>query len=386
MFKTFGVSTLEIDDTAAAIKELEDGINSHGLLKNTAAVLTCHGDFIDEGVVSAVYEHFGFPIVGITVKTSANINELSEFMLTLTVFTSDTAEFTSILTDPVTADSADDIKNKFIAAADGKKPALTLVFPGLLTPVSGDFYVNALSEVAADVPLFGALSVDHTAEYTKSRVIYDGESYTDRAAMLLIFSDEIKPKFFTGTLPLNIISRDKAVVTASEGNLLKSVNDMTARDYFISVGIKENNDGSLAGLNMCTLSVDFGDGTPPVIRAIFTTTPDGSIVCGGEIPAGCKISIAYIESGDIIESDRLVTENEYHGIIGSEFLIMFSCIGRFFVLGYDSDAEMELFKNAEPSKLPFSMSYAGGEICPVFTKDGKMINRAHNHTIIGLAI
>jgi hypothetical protein len=386
MFNVFGASTLEIDDVDVAIKDLTDCFEGKTFLKNTAAVITCHGDYIDEGVVSAISAHFGFPIVGITVKSGANQNELSEFMLTMTVFTSDTAEFAAVLTDPVTPDSKEMLQNKYKEAANGRKATLTLIFPGLLTPVSGDFYVNALNEVAADVPLFGALSVDHTADYGKSRVIFGDESYTDRTAMLLIFSDEIKPIFITGTLPLNIVSRDKAVVTDSEGSLIKTVNDMTAKDYFLSVGIRENADGTLEGINMCTLSVDFGDGTPPVIRALFSVTPDGSVACGGDIPVGAKISIAYIETADVVNSDKELVAAYSDKVANSQYMLIFSCIGRFFILGYHSSAEMELIKNGEPAALPFAMAYCGGEICPTFTKDGKLINRAHNHTLIGLAL
>ncbi|MDR0991501.1 MAG: FIST C-terminal domain-containing protein [Ruminococcus sp.] len=386
MLKVFGISTTQIDDIDDALNEIDKGIAENGLYKNSAGIITCHADYIEEGVTAALSKHLGFPIVGITVKTSANMDELSEFMLTLTIFTSDSAEFVPALTNSVTADSGEDIKNTYLTAANGRKPALTFIFPGLLTPVSGDFYINALSEVAADVPLFGALSVDHTADYGKSRVIYGEESYPDRAAFLLVFGEDVRPKFFLGTLPVNIINREKAEVTSADGSLLKTINNISARDYFASVGINENADGTLVGLNMCTLSVDIGDGTPPFIRAIFSTMPDGSVACGGDIPIGAKISIAYIETSDIVESDKELVKAEFPTVDSSEFLLMFSCVGRFFILGYNSNAEMELFKNAEPKALPFAMSYCGGEICPVKNRSGKLINRAHNHTIIGVAL
>jgi hypothetical protein len=385
MLKVYSVSTTELDDIDAAIGDLEQGIKENGLRKNSAGLITCHADYIEEGIVKAISERFSFPLVGITVKTSANSNEFSEFMLTLTVFTSDSAEFSVALTAPVNSDSAENIKDTYQKAAKGCKPALALIFPGLLTPVSGDFYVNALSEVAADVPIFGAVSVDHTADYTRSRVIYGGESYTDSAAMLLMFGEEIQPKFFLGTLPVNIISREKSEVTAADGSLLKTINNISAKDYFAEVGVNQREDGTLVGLNMCTLSVDIGDGTPPFIRALFSTTPEGYVVCGGDIPVGSKISIAYIETNDIIQSDEELLKSEFDIVKDSQFLLLFSCIGRFFVLGYEGKTEMELFKNAEPKDLPFSMSYAGGEICPVKNHEGKLINRAHNHTIIGLA-
>jgi hypothetical protein len=386
MLKVIGVSTTEIDDIDIAIEELRQGISGNVLLANSAGIITCHADFIEEGIVAAVSKAFSFPIVGITVKASANENELSEFMLTLTVFSSDTAEFAAALTAPVSSDSAENIKNTYRSAANGRKPALALIFPGLLTPVSGDFYINALAEVAGDVPIFGALSVDHTADYSKSRVIYNGESFTDQTAMLLMFGEEISPKFFVGTLPLNIINREKSEVTDSSGSLLKTINNISAKDYFASVGITENADGTLVGLNMCTLSVDQGDGTPPFVRAIFATTPEGYVVCGGDIPIGSKISIAYIESNDIIESDNDLVKAQYDIMKNSQFILIFSCIGRYFILGYESNAEMELIKDAEPKALAFTMSYAGGEICPVYSSDGILVNRAHNHTIIGLAL
>jgi hypothetical protein len=36
--------------------------------------------------------------------------------------------------------------------------------------------------------------------------------------------------------------------------------------------------------------------------------------------------------------------------------------------------------------VPFLFAYAGGEICPLYTQNGRLVNRFHNMTAIGCAL
>jgi hypothetical protein len=52
------------------------------------------------------------------------------------------------------------------------------------------------------------------------------------------------------------------------------------------------------------------------------------------------------------------------------------------MLGANSDDEMRKIAETLGKKYPYQICYSGGEICPVDTGDGKLLNRVHNFTYI----
>jgi hypothetical protein len=62
--------------------------------------------------------------------------------------------------------------------------------------------------------------------------------------------------------------------------------------------------------------------------------------------------------------------------------LMYSCAVRAFSLGIENMKELKTIDSILGSRKKYMISYSGGEICPVLTKDGTFKNRFHNVTLI----
>jgi hypothetical protein len=196
---------------------------------------------------------------------------------------------------------------------------------------------------------------------------------------MILISGDIKPSFSVASMVETKIMRQKAIITKSRDNILMEVNNMSVIDYMRSIGLASS--GRIEGLNTIPFTIDFNDGGKPVVRAIFSMTPEGYAVCGGSMPINTTLGIGSIDHDDVISTTKesmkkLSLETKNNG------LFIFSCVSRNMALGFDISAEMNTVQNIIGDKAPYFMSYSGGEICPIYTGAGKLINRFHNDTII----
>jgi hypothetical protein len=259
-----------------------------------------------------------------------------------------------------------------------------VTFAPLHVNASGDFYVDAFSRISGGVPNFGMLAVDNTDDYRNAAVICEGEAYTDRCAFLLI-GGSVNPEFFIASVPSERVSADKSVITGSAGNLVSTINGRPIVDYLVKLGLRKNPDGSIPGINAFPFVVDYNDGTLPVVRVMFALTPEGAAVCGGDIPQGATISVGHIDADEVLSTTRSVLSGTVtRG--DNACLLMFSCVGRYFALGHEPAAEMELVREMmNENEIPYMFAYSGGEICPVGQKEGEsgeLTNRNHNDTLV----
>jgi small ligand-binding sensory domain FIST len=74
-------------------------------------------------------------------------------------------------------------------------------------------------------------------------------------------------------------------------------------------------------------------------------------------------------------------------------LLMFSCVGRFFTLGFDPDGEAQAVRQRlDATGIPYTLTYSGGEVCPVGAavgldaNSGQRVNRFHNATFVVLVL
>ncbi len=380
MTRFFTAHTEEIDDIQAAVDEIIGALpRPDELLAHTFGFISCFADFVETGVVKLLCSRLPFEIIGITTLGNAADGVFSETMLTLSLITSDDVSFSTVLTDPISSEDALPLRNAYdIAAAKATGPVFMLSAVPLLLNVGGDFFVNTMNEITGGLPNFGTVAVDHNPTYNQAGVIYNGEFYRDRYAFSLICGD-IEPVFFVSGVSNERVFSEKGVITGSNGNQLLSVNGMSALDFCKSLGLSQNDDGTIAGINLFPLIVDRNDGTPPVIRSMFATTPEGYAVCGGDMPVGATVSVGAFDSNEILTtSAAAVAKALGHCKNG---MIIFSCVGRYFSQGFAATAEMELVCKMTQGKPPFQLSYSGGELCPVYGADGKLVNRSHNDTI-----
>jgi hypothetical protein len=303
------------------------------------------------------------------------------------VISSDDVHFSVGLTDPIRSEDDAPLRRAYEAAV-GKlagEPALMFSYAPLLMNVGGDFFVNSFTEISGGIPNFGMLSVDHNSDYHESQIIHNGEAYLDRYAFVLL-SGNIHPRFIMGSISSEKISREKGLVTAAQGNQLQTIDGKPVVEYLQSIGITRSEDGTIVGINSFPFIVDYNDGTTPIVVAMFANTPEGYAVCGGNIPVGATLSVGSINAEEILAT----TAATLTSALDSEkirCILMFSCVGRYFSLGYQPMAEIEKVRELlKDTGIPYQFTYSGGELCPVYSREkGTSVttNRSHNDTFVG---
>jgi hypothetical protein len=399
MLKVLTACTSEIDDVEAAVSEIREQLNGDCLLTNSVGTLTCRAEFVESGVVKALCEALPFETVGVTTLGNCVSGCSGTMLLTLMVLTSDDISFAVGLTDPFSSEDEEALRKGYRSALtklehesslessfeSSLKPSLMLSFAPFLLNVGADFYVETFSAISGGVPNFGTLAFQRDADFHESsRVICNGTAYRDRYAMVLLAGD-VHPKFFTGSIAAEEISREKGLVTASVGNQLQTIDGKPAIDYLCDMGVARNDDGIIAGIETFQFIIDYNDGTMPVVRVILDRTPEGYAIFSGNIPVGATVSIGFMGAEGVIATvakalSSALTTPDIRGIL------MFSCAGRYFALGYEPMREMEKVQEImEGTGIPYQLTYSGGELCPVQEKemrDGSTTNRCHNDTFI----
>ena len=384
--KLLNAWTLEPDELASAVSEILEQLDlEHNAQKNSIGLLTCSYDFVESGMVKALCEALPFDVIGCTTLTNANNAEAGTILLCLTVLTADDCRFSST----VTGSLRENLEAEVFVAAQTAQNSLEeaacmslALFP--MFGVGGEIMLGALDRALGGVPIFGTVACDHdTAEYSNSYTIYNGECFQDRLAFALI-SGNVKPRFVVAATSEQNLKKQQAVISSSEGCLIKEINNMTVREYFKSIGLIAGK--GIEGVSSVPFVVDYGDGSQPVARAIFGLNEDGSALCGGYMPEGSTLYIGRMDEEDIL----LTATNSVNELLKTEGLngiILFPCLGRNMVFVMDPLAEIDLVKKLIGDQVPWHLAYSAGECCPVYyNKDIPPANRFHNFTFIGCAL
>lgn len=380
--------TQEIDEAASAVSDILTQLDCEtNLLAHSVGIVTCHADFLASGVLKAVCDSLPFDVVGTTTLGAAVQGPSGpgasggyvsgQELLTVSVLTSDDVTFVAVLTDSLAADQEGPIRAAAGSSAAGlPQPAsLVLVYAPLLQHVGGERLVRMVTEATGGAPLFGTLTCDHNFDFRDARVIHNGEAYADRMAMVLL-SGPVGCRFMTISVPERNAERQSAVITGSEGNVVKEVNGVPVLDYLESIGLSR--DAGLEGSKSIPVILDYNDGTPAVARCFYMISPEGHAVCGGEMPAGATFALSSMEAEDVILSaeqilGRIAGRDEVNG------MLVMSCIVRSVTLGVDQMAEARrVGEKLAGGGLPYQLCYSGGEMCPVYQGEGGTANRFHN--------
>jgi len=383
--KMLNAWTLELDEPEVAVSEILEQLDlENNARKNSIGFITCSYDYVESGIVKAVCEAVPFDVVGCTTLTNANNEDAGTMLFCLTAFTADDCQFVAAVTDPLGSDLDGAVSSAVQAAtANLEQPAQIALAFLPMSGIGGEIMLDALDKALAGVPIFGTVGCDHdTAEYSNTYIICNGECYRDCLSFLLICGN-VTPRFVVTSTSDQNLRKQQAVITSSEGCLLKKVNSMTAKDYFESIGLATGR--GVEGMSSIPFVVDYNDGSQPVARAIYGLNEDGSAVCGGIMPEGGTLYIGRMDVDDILltaESSvkKLLSDGDACGII------MFPCLGRNMVLALDPMAEINVVRDAIGDSIPWHLAYSGGECCPVSGKNGQLLNRFHNFTFIGFVI
>ena len=380
MLSVINVCTKSIDDLDVACEEILSQLKDKTLLKNSVGIVGCHYDYVEENVVKALSEALPFDIIGCSAFGTA-INGIGGLEhLVLTVLTSDDVVFSTALSEEITNDNFDSPIEKVYADAKNLVEgdlAFILVFAPIMADIAGDRMLGKLNQLSDGTPIFGTLANDTSPGYVKSYVFRNGE-YDRRKMALLLVSGNFKPRFYVTSIAKRNIQQNNAVVTGSEGYLVTSINDLPVLEYFATLGITKS---KLASITMIPFLVDFGDGTEPVAYCMYDITANGAY-CGGAIPKGSKITFAEVDRGSVMETTEMtirqaIADMEKNGANG---IIAIPCMTRPLVLSPNVEEEITKSLEIVDDKIPFSLIYSGGEICPLYNKQRGIVNRFHNLT------
>lgn len=385
MIRSYTAATAEIDDSQGAVAEilkqlaLPDAIGP----QNTIGIISCYAEFVESGVYAALCQALPFDVVGTTTIAAGTKGEAGELLLTLMVITGDDLAVATAVSGIAGEEDAGLLAEMYASAREEltEEPKLILSFAPLSPTFSNDFYVKTMDELSGGVANFGTVTVDHNPDYHDAQVLINGEAYRDRFAIVLL-AGEIEPTFYIGTISDDKIFPEQGVVTEVVGPLLKSINNVVTADHLQSLGLEKDADGAIVGVNAFPLIVDLGDGTESIVRVMFATTPEGYAVCGGNIPVGATLSIGEFNKDEILATTRRTLKTAAAG--GHHNLLLYSCVGRYFTLGYETMGELDLTADILGDTSHMT-AYSGGEICPVYDRDGQTHNRNHNSTVVVLA-
>jgi hypothetical protein len=381
MIRTLTASTENIDDFEAAVKDIKTQLDlEHNLLKNSVGILACHYEFADSGTLKAICGALPFEICGTISSAQGTEREAGTLNFSLMVLTSDTLSFRTALSAPLVEKPGQVIEACYKAAAKGEKPALIFTFAPFMVANSGDEYVNALTKASEGAPCFGTLAIDDTADFHKCFMLYRGEPYRDCMSMILVYGD-FHPKFYLATISEDKILEQSALITSSQGHLLKEVNGRPVTEFFAALGLTKASETAYA-MTSLPFMLDYNDGTPPVSKVFISLDANGHAICAGAMPEGSMLKIGVFDKDDVLLTTRKVMERALKETPNPSGILVYSCISRGMTLGSEVLAEMALVRDKTETKIPLFQASSGGEICPTRINETSAINRFHNNTFI----
>ncbi|MDR1021338.1 MAG: FIST C-terminal domain-containing protein [Synergistaceae bacterium] len=382
MIRMICAFTAEIDDPDAAVSEILGQLDlESALLGSSVGIVSCHSEFIESGVVARLCRDLPFDVVGATTLGNSACGKYGVECLSISVITADDVSFGAVYSAPLTAsDTRGQLSDAYENALSGLRgePRLAFAFAPFMSDISGNTIFSQLDEISGGLPLFGALACDHTLRYDGIRTFANGEFRPD-ALGLVVASGNIKPRFFSNCVSESRISKQSGIISDSDGCILKRVNGIPFMKYLTAQGFVSGCATRMFGA--IPFLADYNDGTKPVARTIVGLTEEGHAIFGGAMPAGTALAIGSIDGGEAVRTaektvkDALETD-EVNGMIS------FSGFTRCLMLGSDPGLEMRSAAELVGSKAPCHIAYAGGEICPVYGREGRTFNRFHNFSYV----
>ena len=383
MIKMLTACTREIDYVDKAVDELLQQLDlGRNQRKNSVGIVHCTEDFLDSGVVEALKEKLPFDIVGCTTNGTAARGEFGQLLLTLSVLTADDVFFAAGISEEVGSDAAGAVKELYarIEADLSEKPKLLMTFTPFSPLIGGDEFVAEIDKASGGVAVFGTRAYGTTVDFTNLYTIYNEQYSTDKLAIIALGGD-VAPEFLVAYVSENRIFKQRAIITEAEKNVLHKVNNMSAVEYFISLGIIEKD--NMRGIITMPVLINLNDGTPALTRTAFGAADrEGSLLFCGATPVGATLGVAVMDADDVVNSAESILKEALGKARGKNMLI-YSCAARGFALGAEGDAELKKITECMADEpIGYQAAYSGGEICPVFNKAGKMFNRFNNNILI----
>ncbi len=394
MIKSYTIAVREIDDGAAAVRQVVDGVASLPLLKNTVGIVTAHPESVPSGVFRDVARALPFPSVGMTTVAHCACAEADTYMLSVLVLTSDDCAFACGASDPIPEDCSVEAAQGAVRKCYGElcgrlpsEPKLALLYSQFFLAPRQYQFTAAVSEAAPSLPVFGAVANDdkqNVRPQTNARILVDGELYNDRPALLLV-SGNVSPKFYIASVTEDAIIMPRVgVITEVDGIRLLKVNNIKAPEFFRQIGFLCAESGGWrnggVGLLSSLIVMHADDQGAANITRIPFMVDNEAVYCAGPLLVGAAISIAFNTKDGVVETASRVCEKIKQDHDGGT-VIMYSCIGRRFGLLGEPMAELSAIIGGLGDGFVYTVAYGSGEMCPTKVTETKAFNQDHSQTL-----
>jgi len=388
MIKSYSIIINEVDETELALEELNSQLPKLELLKNTVGIVTVNKDFVISGVYSAVAKATPFPLVGMTSYSQIVNGKIGTFMFSIMVLTSDDCEFVCGMSEPVpdTGDVKEQIQkfyNDMRSKLNGEAK-LAILYPSFMYLHYPYQYIKAITEIDNKIPIFGSLSNGEIIDVVTSARTLLGETISSNQAVMLLISGNVEPKFYFSSITKESITMPNiGIVTSAEGNFLREINNMKAKEFLEKVNLKP--DSACQKIIMFSHFLadeknEKGEIISSVVKSLAMPKDDGYIfVCG--IQVGSNLSAISFTGDVVMETAKTVMEQIKEKHKGGTLLI-YSCLGRRAALLNEPYKEFELMNEMLGNNFNYMATCSGGEICPTSVSEKEVVNNEHNETLI----
>ena len=387
MVKFYTSFTEEVDDPETAVQEILEQLNlKENMLKNTIGIVHFYHEFANENAWEAIAQALPFPLAGCVSSYLGSCGKNSEIALSVTMLTSDDVYFSVKTIEGIAAKSREELSVEITQLCaefcEKEPPKLILPFLTSLPNFSGDDLMETVNALPKKIPFFGTMAINMD-NFAGPHFVVGGKKMSPEMYSFVAVYGNVQPKFHvTSSFVFDEFPGEASKITDADKSMLKMVDGISAVEYLKKQGLltSDNQVSSRnAGFWAVAAILLYPDDTR-VVRA-FLGIVEGTeyISATGHMKNGAKIMFAHLDGEKTLKSAEQLIEDLARN--SKNDFLAYSCIARAWSLGTNFSAEAK--KIADFSKgLKYNVAYSGGEICPVFDKNGNMINTLHNFTFI----
>ncbi|MDR1546209.1 MAG: FIST C-terminal domain-containing protein [Deltaproteobacteria bacterium] len=385
MISVLSASSTEADEPDLCVLDFLAQLDLKNRLKRHAVGLM-FGPLQPLEPLAAVCRALPFDVTGIvspltSVPSVRRDPVYDTFTTTLTALTSDEDEFVAGLSEEIgDEDERGPIVELYerLAAKLSRPPKLILAFSSRARP-QGDHLINWLDKASDGRPVVGSYASSYTYARDQADLLFNGALYTNRVALVLIDA-QAEPRFFFFSTPGGKRLRHRALITSSDGNLIKEVNGRPVLEYFAGLGLVDE-DGSITGARATPIFIESPDHWRDLPMVASSLNAEGHVLCSLDVPPNATLGLGGFDVLDVIDDMRGLIRNIKRESF--DFCLIFSCVTRNRALGLSYLREIHELETALGDKLPYCFAYSGGELCPVLDGDGRQRNAFHNLALVG---
>lgn len=245
----------------------------------------------------------------------------------------------------------------------GKKPALCLLFADGLSSNITDVIKGVAEGVGNPALVIGGGGACDDWQFQKVFVFHNDQVASNAASMILL-SEPVKCSIAVrhghSPMPFKI----KSVITKSEKNILYTIDNMPALDFYkFHLGEHANYEAYAL-----LIYLDDPERFPNryLVRAPFRIDREtGSIIFPGDIPQGRPVAISQLATkAKTLEAARVCIKEAREAFKGDkiDLALVYSCALRKEILGTETRKEIEIIQEELPESVNLFGYYTYGEI------------------------